>query len=212
METLKKISAEIIKILSGGTPSKDSEYDERYIAQLVRSGMNEALKMEVFSKRQTDDDRSAIAMYIATYTALDVKKDPITERYYTEIPGFYVSLPYNKGIRQISPVNKDRESFVQKLNPSVTETLHAGKLQGRIGFYIEGYKAIYDETINQRGIKKVNIKLIVAAPENLGMDDPLPILPEHKFSIIEKIVQTMRNDPIQDTINDENKDVGVKIK
>jgi hypothetical protein len=212
MITLKQEAAIIHRLLNGGQANTDSEYDDRYTARLYRSGMNEVLNLQYFEKRQGGDDRTPITMYIATYPGIAVSWDSATERSYADLPEFYHSLPYGKGIRQVSSMDKSLAPMIPKHNPTVSQTLPAGKLQGRIGYYVEGLRIYWDEKVSDLGITKVLIKLIVAGPDSVGLNDPLPITPEQAAKVRDRVIAWYKGEGIQDKVVDSNKDRNVKIE
>ena len=211
MTTLRKIAAEIHRILSGGQLSNDSELDERYTIELIRNAMAEILKLQYLTKRQVADDRTHEKMYVATYPKIEVKWDDDTERAYAELPDFYVSLPYNRGVVSVASMDKPLDPMIQKLNPSVSSTLPAGKLQGKIGYYVEGLRVYWDEDVRKKNVRKVLVKLIVPAPNTLKNDDNLPVTPEQVGGIIDRVIGWYKAEGIQDRISDSNKDIGVRI-
>jgi hypothetical protein len=210
--TLKQEAALIHRILNGGQANTDSEYDDRYTAKLFRSAMNEILGLQYIQSRQLADDRTHIKMYVATYPSINVKWDDATERCYADLPDFYISLPYNRGVVQVSSMDKPLEPMIQKRNPSVSAKLPAGRLQGQIGYYVEGLKIFWDEKVTKKGVKKVLVKLVVAAPDSFGLDDSLPITPEQAAQCRDRVLNWYRNEGIQDKVVDGNKDLGVKIQ
>lgn len=213
MITLKQFSWEIARIISGGQLNKDTELDTRYITSLIRTAMNELIPIEVIRKRSAADDRSAIRMYIASYT-LDVEFDDDTLRSYADLPEFYQSMAYNRGIYAVSAVDKPHEPMIQRLNPEVTSRLPCGKLQGQIGFSVEGFRIWWDKNLGAKGtdIAKVLARIIVAAPDTIGLDDMLPIIPQQKAIILDRVLAWYGQEGIQDKISDENKDLGVRIQ
>jgi len=211
MTTLEKEAALIHRILSGGQSSKDSEYVTRYTAMLYRSAMNETLKIQTFEKRQGTEDKTVVKMYIATYEGINVSWDSATERSFAIIPEFYQSLSFNRGLHQVSSMNKPLDAMVEKLNPTVSSTLPAGRLQGRIGFYVEGLRVYWDEDVRRKGVVQVLIKMVVAAPDSIALSDPLPITPEQAGTCRDRVLTWYKNEGLQDKVSDENKDLGTKL-
>lgn len=211
MITLRQIAGQVHRILNGGQANTDSEYDDRYTVLLIRSAINNILAIQqIMTKRQIADDRSLEKMYIATYPSISVQNDSTTERSYAELPDFYISLPYNRGLVQVSAMDKPLEPMIQIPYPSVSNTLPCGQLQGRKGYYVEGLRIYWDELINKKAVQKVLVKLLVAAPDSIGINDPLPITPEQITRVREMVIAEYRQEGVQDKIVDSNKDIGVK--
>lgn len=212
MTTLRKFSWEIMRILSGGQQSKDTEFDTRYVSELIRTAMNEVVPIEVIRKRSQADDRSAIRMYIASYPSIAVQYDAVTKRSYAEIPEFYQSMVYGRGVYAVSFNDKPHETMIQCLNPEATQGLRAANLETRLGYSVEGLRIWWDKKLGKTGkdAEKVLIRLIIAAPSTIGLDDTLPIIPEQKAMIQDRVLAWLRDEGIQDKISDENKDLGTR--
>ena len=211
MTTLRKQAALIHRIINGGVENTDNQYDDNYTAELFRSGMNEVLKMAPLAKRQMNDDRSQETMYVATYPKIEVLFDKDTERSYAELPSFFVSQAYNRGIHMVSAMDKPLEPMIQFLFPAVYTNLPAGKLQGRKGYYNEGLRIYWDMKVSELAVKKVLIKLIVAAPDSIGLNDILPITPEQAAAIRDRVIAWYKGQGLQDKIADTNPDRGVRL-
>lgn len=209
--TLRQIAAEVHRIVDGGVSNTDSQLDTRYTINFLREELNELLSVSWIPRRQAVDDRTAEKMYIASFPKIDVAFDQDTERSYADLPSYYVSLPWNRGVYQVSSMDTPLEPMIEKLNPGVSVTLPAGKLQGKIGYYTEGLRIFWDEDVRRKGIKKVMVKLLVAAPDIFGEDDPLPVSPEQVKTIRNNVINLYKSEGIQDKIADANKDIGVKI-
>jgi len=211
MITLNKIAYQFIRKQSGGDKIKDSQIRKNYVILLARQALNSLIKPVFFENLQMGD-RGTIPMFICSYD-VDVKDEDITERKYIDIPEFYIHLPYNKGLRSISPVDDPLNTFKPRHNPMVTQGLPAGKLAGHYGYYVEGMKSFFDEKVDQDGVEKVTIKLLVAAPDTLGKDDPLPIYAEQQVQLFALLQQLWADAPPQDKLVDENADyLGVRTK
>lgn len=205
MITIRKIAQEIIRIESGGDQSNDSQLSEAYIILMVRQAANKLLAPLIYA-RYNEDDRTGIEMMIATY---EVNVQGTIPNKYIDLPEFYISLPFNKGIRGISPIEDRTNEFIPRHNPAVTRSLPCADLEkGQHSYFTEGLKVYFDGNFDS---KKVLLKLVVAAPDSIPVDDPLPIYPEMQSDIISMVRQMLLNQPIQDKILDNNKDVGVKI-
>lgn len=213
MVTLKEFSWEIIRILSGGQQSKDTEYDVRYVSELIRTAMNEVIPMEVIRKRSLADDRTAIRMYIASYPNIKIQYDDATNRSYANIPEFYQSMVYGKGVYGVSFMDKPYDPMIPQHNPEVSSRISAGSLQGKVGYSVEGYKIWWNKKMGGKGKDAIQvlIRLVVAAPDTIGLDDNLPIIPEQKALIQDRVLQWIRQEGIQDKIADENKDLNVRV-
>ena len=202
MITLNKIASQIIRKLSGGDRSKDSPIERRDVVLRIRQVMAELLKLELYEYRNAGD-RLPPGLYIATYSDLTITKDTDTEEKYVTLPEHFMSLPYNKGIYRVA-FSGSEVSMIRRNNPYVSNVLPSASLEGHQGYYVEGFRLYLDnpEEINETK-KKVTAKLLVPAPDSIGKDDSLPILPEHQAEIIRRVVNDMFSVAIEDKLNDE---------
>jgi hypothetical protein len=87
----------------------------------------------------------------------------------------------------------------------VSQVLPSRGLQGQQGYYVEGFKIIYDD--DELGTKnKMTLKIPIAAPDAVGLDAPLPVIPEQQAMIISKVIEDMGMQAAasHDDINDFN--------
>jgi hypothetical protein len=201
----------VIRDLSGGDIPNDSPYDPAYVIQHLREAMNEDLEFKMLQKRGGDeDDKSHITQYIATYKNIEVKKDNTTQEIYAELPGEFISIKHNKGIHSVHKqegVNKKVHllPMIRVTNPGVTMNLpHANFEKKNWGYYTEGMRVIWMRDIKRDNITHVCMKLLIAAPESIGLDDPLPILPESAARIMDRVKLRVQNKFTQDRLLDNN--------
>lgn len=207
MITLRKLSAEIIRLESGGDVSDDSQLSGAYVILLIRQAANTLLHGKIYERLNTSDegDRSSPQMMIASYE-VDVQGD-IPNKYIT-LPEFYQNLPFNKGLHAIAPVDDPTNFFIPRHNPSVSRLLPCAELEDdQYSYWTKGLKVYFDETMD---LAMVLVDLLVVAPDSIGIDDALPIYPEMQFEIIAMVRQILKNQPLQDRILDNNADISVK--
>lgn len=202
MITLKELAWLIIREASGGDPSHDSPYGERTVIKKIKMHLNHALKVERFG-RMNLGDKSAMPMFIYTYEDIEVDK---TGDYPTlMLPEFFIDLPHNKGIHMIAPDDDPHCPYIRRNNQGVSRKLECGKLLGEAGWWQEGYKVFLAPTEKVRD--KATVKLILVGPDALSDNSPLPITPDMLPPMIEAIKAELLQQPAQDVINDNNKDL-----
>lgn len=207
MITLRKLAQEVMRLESGGDVSNDSQLSEAYIILMLRQASNKFLQGKIY-ERLNEDDRSGLQLMTVTYT-VDVQGDNPNK--YIDLPEFYMNLPFNKGLAAVAPVEDPTNFFIPRLNPSVSRTLPCADLEpGQYSYWSKGLKVYFDG--DQVDFGKVLVDLVVASPDSIGADDALPIYPEQQYDLILLARQLLVNQPIQDKILDNNKDVEVKIK
>ncbi len=205
--TLRKIAREIIELESGGARSIDSNLSEAYVIQYVRQASNTVLAPRIYEKL-SQDDRSGLHLMIASY---EVVVEGTMPNKYIDLPDFYISLPFNKGLHAIAPVEDPTNVFIFRLNPSVSRNLPCADLDpGQYSFWVKGNRAYFDG--NEVDFGKVLVDLIVASPDNIGVDDALPIFPEHQIEIIRIVREMIKGMPLQDRILDGSPDIQVKTQ
>lgn len=207
MITLRKIAREIIELESGGGQSVDSNLSEAYVIQYVRQASNLVLAPKIYEKL-SQDDRSGLHMMIVTYS---VNVQGTNPNKYIDLPEFYISLPFNKGLHAIAPVQDPTNHFIPRHNPSVSRNLPCADLDpGQYSFWTKGLKVYFDG--DQVDFGKVLVDLVVASPDSIGVDSSLPIFPEHQIEIIQKAREMIKGMPLQDKILDGNPDKMVKTQ
>jgi hypothetical protein len=94
-------------------------------------------------------------------------------------------------------------------NAGVTVNLpHADMERQSYGFYVEGLKLLWIRNILRDKVTKVMVKLIVASADTLGIDEPLPVLPENVARIIDRVIGMQMNPRLpQDRLNDNNPNI-----
>ena len=209
MTTLRSMASIIKDRLSGGDATIDSQLDVRDIAIRIREKMNELIKLSFFENMKMGD-RNSISLYVATYTGVEVKTDETQKYKYCDLPDNFMLMPHNKGIHSIAPTNDSIIQLVRHNNPYVSQHLRVAHMETLGGYYLEGNRIVFKKkNFDNTKWKKFNIKLIVAAPEVYGLDDPLPLYIDQRSMIIEQLTQFYSQPVIHDSLNDGNKDIGV---
>jgi hypothetical protein len=203
--TLRKLARQVIELESGGSQSVDSQLSEAYVILLCRQASNKFLTQDLYA-RMSQDDRSTLQLMIASYEVTVAGENP---NKYITLPEFYINLPFNKGIHGIAPVEDPTNFFIPRQNPSVSFNLPCSDLEPETySYWTKGMKVYFDNDID---FAKVLVDLVVASPDTIDKDDPLPIYPEHQADLIVMVRQMIANRPLQDKIVDGNPDLGVKI-
>lgn len=205
MITLLQLAYQFIDDMSGGAQTSDSKLDERDVILKIRQIMNEIMVLKYFEKYQ-EGDRSAISLYISTYE-LTLEKDANRNITFVTIPEFYAQLPYNRGIhRAWLKQDSDEGEFndiVISHQPAVSSKLRAGNVPGIKYGYLEGFKLVLRNVQFDKTPQKAFIQLIIAAPDSIGINDPLPVVPEQQSEIYKRLMAIYRPVP-QDLTNNAN--------
>lgn len=217
MSTLRKLSHQVIRVLSGGDKSRDSQLDVREVSLYVGQTIETLVKEDIISEikkvngRTTIDGLKIPSNYIARFKNLTVIEDADMKEYYTDIPSSYIALPNNKGIHQVSGMKNSKQPFIVSSNGSIGiyDGLPASFLEGRIECYAEGLRLYYNCDIRKRGIKKVLLKIVMGTPSDLTLDDPIPLSPSEEKEVVDTTALFFANRGVQDKIND-NIDTNVR--
>lgn len=205
MITLRKLAQEALRFESGGDLSIDSQLSEAYAILVARQAANKFLAPMIYGQ-MAEGDRGTLPLLIAGYQV--TVQGTVPNRYIT-LPEFYQNMPFNKGLHGIAPIEDPTNHFIPRNNPAVTRNLPCADLEpDQNSYYTEGLTVYFDENMD---LKKVLVKLLVAAPDSIGPDDSLPIFPEMQYDLVMMVRQMMREQPIQDKILDGNADIGVKV-
>lgn len=197
------LAQQVIRRVSGGDQSSDSSLDRREVIKMLVEVLNRKVKENFFESYKFGDP-GIDGQYIGRFGNIAVTKDPDTNEYYSTLPSSYVALPNGRGIIQISSMKNQRDVFV--INKSggkgIFSNLPAGNLEGRIGVYPESNKLWYDKDMSKSG--NVLVKLVVAGPDSIGENDPLPIDTSAAESVVKEVIMFFQEQAPQDKINNNN--------
>lgn len=206
MRTLRQIAQEVHRIESGGDVSDDSRFSEAYTIMLVRQAANKLIAPLVFANLNSEGDRGTLPLLIVGY---EVSVTGTVPNRKVTLPEAYNNHAFGKGLYGIAPIEDPTNHFIPRNSPAVSRNLPCADLEpDQNSYYTEGLTVYFDENMD---LKKVLVKVIMAAPSSVGADDPLPIYPEMEYDIIMMVRQMLRDQPIQDRILDGNADIGTKV-
>jgi len=199
--TLRKLAREIIELESGGAQSVDSNLSELYVIQYIRQASNTVLAPRIYEKLASDD-RSLLQLMVVTYTVtVQTQKYGQKAQKYITLPEFYMSLPFNKGLAAVAPVDDPTNHGIPRLSPAVSKDLPCADLDpGQFSYWNKGLNVYFDNDGPILG--KVLVDLVVASPDSVGPDDVLPIFPEHQTEIIKEVRMMLKTMAPQDRILD----------
>lgn len=203
--TLRQIAYLVIDDLSGGDVSADSGLDPRNIMLKARGKLAYMAKLLKY-ERYAQGDRTSPSIFIYTYENQKVNKAQGSKYATATLPDNPIDLPYNKGIHEICPQTDIYEPYTRRLNQGVTRHTRAGDLEGEVGWWTQGREIILSP--KDKVGKEIAIKLLLPAPDVIGEDVALPMTPE----LLSQLVEELKKEsilPVKDTLNDNNKDLGV---
>ena len=213
MTTLKKEAYLIKDDLAGGNSSIDDQLDVRDIMMQYRAEMANLLQL-TFYDNLSMGDKSVVPAYVAFYPDLEVKVDSQDDCRYIDLPSAYIHLPHNRGIVKLNPSKTPEVQIYKSTNPYVAQDLPGvANFEGNPWGWPEGIKFKFSQhNWNVEDWTKVNVKLLIPAPETLGESDTLPIVPNQIAEIRRRVKEYFSKETIQDVLNDGNKDRGVNTR
>lgn len=198
--TLRSLAWLFIDDISGNRTS-DSRLDEREVIIKIRQLMNEVMALKYFEKYQ-EGDKSPISLYIYTYQ-LTMQHDTILNRAYVTLPEFYATLPNNRGIHEMWRPEFPDQSIILSHQPRTSRNLRAGNVADIIYAYMEGFNVIFRNISVEPDDEpeQIVIQIIIAGPDSIGINDPLPIVAEQQAEILKRLMAIYRPAPIDLTPN-----------
>jgi hypothetical protein len=198
MTTLRILANQFIDDISGQSKTADSRWDEREVVLKIRQLLNEVMILAYFGKYQ-EGDRSAITQYISTYK-LPLQNDSDLNRAFVTLPEGYAALPYNRGIHRVF-FKRDDENYkdvVISHNPSIGQNTKAGRVPDVVYGYLEGFNVFFRNLSVEPDDDPLTVvaQLIIAAPDTIGLNDPLPVVPEQVSEVMKRLMASYRPTPI----------------
>lgn len=193
--TLQYLAQLVIRRLSNGLPSKDTRLDEREIAESIRLKIPSVIRGEWYEGKKTDGHPHN-PLYITSYTA-SVLNDTTEKKNYIEIPYPYENLPDGRGVWMVKP-NTVNPSIDRAMIPVTTDELEVYRgtsaygLEGQFSFYPQGDRIYFSrrwgKSLKDMGVSTVLLKMVVPAPDTIGLTDRLPVSPSQKDQIVSLVV------------------------
>lgn len=199
--TLSSLAWLFIDDVSGQGRTTDSRLDPRDIILKIRQLMNEVMDLKYFEK-YNDGDRGAITLYISTYK-LTMQHDADLNRAYVIIPDFYKTQSYNRGIHRAWRKEFPDNDIVISHHPQIGGNTRAGNVANIVYGFMEGFNLVFRNISVEPDDEPeiVVVQTIVAAPDAIGANDPLPIIPEQQAEILRRLMAMYRPTPQDLAIN-----------
>jgi len=198
----KEILAEkILRRIYGGDFSTSADVDSRDVYLAIETSRNSLIQKMLNS---TQNDISS--EFESVYMDVLVLKDASRERLYSTLPAQLISLVIKGdssnsiGVRQISGMKDEYEVFVpmNSNDTGVFAGLEAGSLGGKVGYWVENNKVIYENMPYYWENKTVLIKMISSVsdlPETAFIPIPAGMEEDLETLVYEKMM-AMRGTPV----------------
>jgi hypothetical protein len=189
----------------GGDRATSDELSHQDIILRARIAANKVLKANYLDKLG-DGDRSNIQMCIASYE-LSLQND--ADCAFVTLPDFFISLAHNRGIDRIfqrktkNKGNPSEVEFALVHQPAVNLKTRVASYPGINICWQEGFKLkFYNMYVEPNQQAKMIVNLVVAAPDSIGENDPLPITSDMVDLILKELtVVPLQNPPVPNTFD-----------
>lgn len=200
MITKEILAEKIQRRINGGDPASSINVDPRDIYLSIESSRN-ALIQKMLNSTYND----IASEFESVYENVPVLKDANRERFYSVLPAQLISLAIKGnssnsiGVRQISGMKDEYDVFIpmNSNDTGVFYGLEASALHGKVGFWIENNKVLYENMPYYWENKTVLIKMISSIydlPETAFIPIPAGLEDELEAMVYEKMM-TMRGTP-----------------
>lgn len=193
MLTKQKIASTVIRFIEGGQIPNFRKVSNRDVYERIEIVRN--MMMDANIKEFGDLGGEYVTQY-GVNPKIEVICDPITLQKYSILPARLISFGDYSGLRQISPLKNQGQSFVF-LDNGFLQTfkgLEAGQLHGHTGYYIERVKIGTDQSLRVYYVNiptdydNVLIKMI-ASTYDFDEDEQLPIPAQHELNLLTQVGQ-----------------------
>lgn len=210
MKTKYELAEQALRILSGGDIQKDSDTQIREMMKVISQARDMLVRQELWQLMTMGDIIDISGEYISTYDDVKVSYDERKKVMYSTLPAQYINLPRNMGVYHISLMEDQFNAFIPTHAHfrSLYNNLQSQRLEGRIGYWIEGDKIYYQGIDKTDHIPEVCMKLIVASNEIDDEDEMFPIPPDKELDVIKLALELygmqkqIPNDQINDNIDE----------
>ena len=198
----------IIDRLAGGDCPQElkGKYHPEIVSKHIGIAMNYLMQNIVYKEAERYG-MSVFDSYTKTYKNVEVLFDEDRNEKYSILPCSVIVLPDNRGVRMISAMHDQKNSFVYRSNNSLNiyGQLDVDLISKRARFYIESKSVFYDRHLSA-DITQVLMKLI---PEfdSLDDDDEVGIPTAYGKLIFDLVIQSMLGKPLEKMSNDNNSNV-----
>lgn len=207
MTSKMKLAEQVQRMLSGGTPSRDTEVSIQELIVAVSQMFAQAVKLNLYgNKREGESDVDGAFIY--TFDCVPVKKDDKKNLYYSILPSPTIALPNDASISMVSLMQDQENAFIRVPNNflQATRGLPTATLENQMGFWRENSRIYYTNMAASDEITEVLLKL-VAGVDGIGDDDLIDIPLDIQADIVQRVFQmyAIQQQAPKDELNNSNK-------
>ena len=202
-----KIAEQALRIIVGGHPTGDAEVSLRELIVFVSQAFATVVARKFFEGKN-EGEALINGNFIYPFEDVAVLKDSAKGLFYSIVPSTGVTLPYDMEIHQVSRMKDQTDAFLPVPNGflDLYEGLEAGRLENRIGYFVENGRIYF---VGMNTLNKVDTVLlkIVAPIGSIDDEDDINISEDIQLEIVIKAVELYKIQQVspKDTINDLNK-------
>ena len=208
METTKRqIAEQVLRLINSGDVTSDNDIDIREIILAVEQERDRLVRLRLFESLQMGEMIVA-GDVISSFDNVLIKKDLVKDMLYSELPGNPLSLPNDYGVWQVSYQKNQKSSFIRMPNGSMGlyNGLPSSALGGRDGFFVEGNKIYYNDSVSDCCGNTILLKMVLnsgSISNNVSFPIPADVQSEviknvtQLFSIQKQFPHDEQNDNIQ---------------
>jgi hypothetical protein len=202
MTTLFKMAEQIQRMLVGGNPTDDTEWDLREIALYIEQLASKYMKQAVYDNIQLGEfmmqpNGSLLSVFKNVVPQYDEDRD----KYYIEIPSSYIHLPGGRGLHSIAPMKDEYNHAIPVRGIYDTSCLKSNTSSHL--YIVEGSTATF---INSVSIDcPFVVKYYAASSGDVNdYDRPVNVPPEYESQMVQEAFQFFANRMPSDDVNDQN--------
>jgi len=220
MITKGKITDQILRLYSGGSPNDEKEISRDDINLLVSQVINRLLKTEHMAVNMQSGDMFPPHTMVTTYVVNLISNTTNNPYVHAVLPVFPISLPRNMGVWSVTGTNTDQAATAKDNTEYIP--LQTGQhtlidrqsslkyLETQVGYWAEGnvINFLTDITEGPYNANKVKIKLLVVDPSILGEYDYLQIPVEMEEMVVKEVLTLIGALPkVVDKASDSNSQI-----
>ena len=192
MITKEKIAQEVITASKGGQITSYRKLDPREVYEVIEKARNALMQGVLDSGGVLDGE------FITQFKNVPILNDMSTHQKYSIVPTRLVSFSDRESIQQVSSMKNQRDPFIRIYNGALGTygSLEAGKISGKVGYYIERVKVGTDQSLRIYYVncpfqyKDVMIKMI-ASTYDFDEDEALPIPAGFEQQLVAMVYQEL---------------------
>ncbi len=190
MATTKlQIAEQILRLINSGDVTSDNDIDIREIILAVEQERDRLVRLRLFESLQLGEMIVA-GDVVSSFDNVLIKKDLVKDMLYSDLPGNPLSLPNDYGVWQVSYQKNQKSSFIRMPNGSMGlyNGLPSSALGGRDGFFVEGNKIYYNDSVSDCCGNTILLKMVLNSG-SIANNITFPIPADVQSEVIKNVTQ-----------------------